>query len=193
MQLLIRQLLVVATVLTACGIETNQHHRMQNHRKHHQLQQCLPLAVLKLKYSVNRLNGNIFSVATVLTACGMRRRVRDCRGAKRWWSPHISSSWLRGRVNEKDRVNVLTVYGIETLLPSYTLFCLHHHCDSTYRLRYWNSRKRLYSSSSLQVATVLTACGIETFANVRLVVDNLWLVATVLTAYDIDTYICNNL
>ena len=102
----------VATVLTACGIETSPRKRFRRCR--------------------------YFLVATVLTTCGMRRRVRDRRGAKRWWSPHISSSWLRGRVNEKDRVNVLTVYGIETLLPSYTLFCLHHHCDSTYRLRYWN-------------------------------------------------------
>ena len=47
---------VVATVLTACGIETN----------------ALPSIVIFCT-----------SVATVLTACGMRRRVRGSRGAKR--------------------------------------------------------------------------------------------------------------
>ena len=42
------------------------------------------------------------------------------------------------------------------------------------------------------IATVLTACGIETINHG---IHHLLLpfVATVLTAYDIDTYICNNL
>ena len=39
----------------------------------------------------------IFLVATSPTACGMRRRVRDSRGAKRRWSPHISSTWTKWR------------------------------------------------------------------------------------------------
>ena len=51
-------------------------------------------------------------VATVPTACGMRRRVRGSRGAKRRWGPHISSPWLKGRENEKDGVTVPTACGM---------------------------------------------------------------------------------
>jgi len=55
------------------------------------------------------------AVATVLlTACGMRRRVRGSRGAKRRWGPHISSPWLKGRENKGDEVTVPTACGIET-------------------------------------------------------------------------------
>ena len=53
-------------------------------------------------------------VATALTACGMRRRVRDSRGVKRRWGPPISSPWPKGGENEKDGVNVPTACGIET-------------------------------------------------------------------------------
>ena len=56
----------VATVLTVHGIETF----FWKHRKH-----------------INR--------KLVATAYGMRRRVRDGRGAKRRWSPHISSTWAK--------------------------------------------------------------------------------------------------
>ena len=37
------------------------------------------------------------SVATAPTVYGMRRRVRDSRGAKRRWGPHISSTWTKRR------------------------------------------------------------------------------------------------
>ena len=36
-------------------------------------------------------------------------------------------------------------------------------CNSTYRLRYWNASRTSKVTSPLLVATVLTACGIETF------------------------------
>jgi len=78
----------VAKVPTGCGIET----------------------YLKLL----RIRSIYLSVVTVLTACGMRRRVRGSRGAKRRWGPHISSPWLKGRENKGDEVTALTVYGIET-------------------------------------------------------------------------------
>ena len=85
---------------------------------------------------------------------------------------------------------VLTVYGIETIIPitagaasnmlqqylpftvlkparyfiaslTYSLY----RCNSTYRLRYWNDRKRNRSDKkSSHVATVLTVYGIETDA-----------------------------
>jgi len=98
----------------------------------------------------------------------MRRRVRGSGGAKWWWGPHISSPWPKGGENENDRVNILTVYGIETsiiamlkmltqlqqylpftvlklthiILPPLTTLC----CNSTYRLRYWNvSTNTLFS------------------------------------------------
>ena len=36
-------------------------------------------------------------VATAPTVYGMRRRVRDSRGAKRRWGPHIASTWTKRR------------------------------------------------------------------------------------------------
>ena len=152
---------LVATVLTACGIETRTHY--ENSFQNYQLQQCLPLAVLKLSIATsiiawwmrcnsayrlrywNRIpltgseetltwgcnsayrlrywnspplyvltKNSSTSVATALTVCSMRRRVRGSRGAKRRWGPHISSPWLKGRENKGDEVTALTVYGIET-------------------------------------------------------------------------------
>ena len=59
----------VATVLTACGIET---HKFVSalHAAFIMLQQCLPLAVLKLAGSCPRHKPE-YDVATVLTACGI--------------------------------------------------------------------------------------------------------------------------
>ena len=56
----------VATVLTACGIETTTDDYETEIDK---LQQYLPLAVLKL--SISRIASYILFVATVLTACGI--------------------------------------------------------------------------------------------------------------------------
>ena len=100
------------------------------------LQQYLLFTVLKLLMLVF---GYLISykVATVLTVYGMRRRVRGSRGAKRRWGPHISSPRPKGRENKGDEVTVLTVYGIETLLPFLPpLYVLLLSCNSTYRLRY---------------------------------------------------------
>ena len=60
---------IVATVLTACGIETEYMHQNQTHS--HQLQQCLPLAVLKHSENTLNISLNDNNVATVLTACGI--------------------------------------------------------------------------------------------------------------------------
>ena len=57
----------VATVLTACGIETFGTTSTDNFKK---LQQCLPLAVLKLA-KFDKFAKKEDRVATVLTACGI--------------------------------------------------------------------------------------------------------------------------
>ena len=108
----------VATVLTACGIETIN---AQRHAAD-QLKCCN--SAYRLRYwnpHDPNLNAYYKSVATVLTACGMRRRVRGSRGAKRRWGPHISSPWPKGRENKGDEATVLTACGIETLDDRYLL------------------------------------------------------------------------
>ena len=59
----------VATVLTACGIET--FFSCEVGGTFSKLQQCLPLAVLKLLYQHLIAVNNSIIVATVLTACGI--------------------------------------------------------------------------------------------------------------------------
>ena len=59
----------VATVLTACGIETDDNSNRP--QKLLALQQCLPLAVLKLQASIELVWSGWDPVATVLTACGI--------------------------------------------------------------------------------------------------------------------------
>ena len=105
---------MVATVLTVYGIET--YGRMLRPEKfvllqqclpftvlkhtiilllrcqYTSLQQCLPFTVLKPVLLVGEIKSFLSGVATVLTVYGMRRRVRDSRGAKRRLSPHISST-----------------------------------------------------------------------------------------------------
>ena len=74
----------------------------------------LPLAVLKRESNFTFFVMIHSKVATVPTACGMRRRVRGSRGAKRRWGPHISSPWPKGRENKGDEVTAPTACGIET-------------------------------------------------------------------------------
>ena len=61
---------IVATVLTACGIETFKKILTSNDANS-KLQQCLPLAVLKQIEFWQDWEGIDFLVATVLTACGI--------------------------------------------------------------------------------------------------------------------------
>ena len=77
------------------------------------LQQYLPFTVLK-RSSISLFTWEWLLVATAPTVHGMRRRVRDSRGTKRRWGPHISSTWTQRRQNEGDQAIVLTVHGIET-------------------------------------------------------------------------------
>ena len=111
---------MVATVLTACGIETilNSHDVDTTDQL---LQQCLPLAVLK--------RPSIFLQGVVLpTRCNSAYRLR-------YWNKSgamISHSTSQSR------------------------------CNSAYRLRYWNAMFFFNNFILESVATVLTACGIET-------------------------------
>ena len=89
--------LAVATVLTACGIETNGY--LSRPYTTFTLQQYLPLAVLKLQI----LKHSCFKfccVATVLTACGIETVIESGR-----MIPRLTVA------------TVLTACGIETLLP----------------------------------------------------------------------------
>ena len=60
----------VATVLTACGIETRTYHHRLSNPLTRKLQQYLPLAVLKPSAIQNIFLTQLY-VATVLTACGI--------------------------------------------------------------------------------------------------------------------------
>ena len=61
-------------MLTACGIETSYAPEATNVAVGNSLQQCLPLAVLKLTCRLYMYSGSVPSVATVLTACGIETR-----------------------------------------------------------------------------------------------------------------------
>ena len=57
---------------------------------------------------------------------------------------------------------MLTVYGIETSSYAFLGIVVLRSCNSTYRLRYWNSATFLRPPNKPLVATVLTVYGIET-------------------------------
>ena len=145
------------TVLTACGIET------------------FPMHVVYFF-----LYPSLRQVVTALTACGMRRRVRGSRGAKRRWGSHISSPWLKGGENKGNEVIVLTARGMRRRVR-----------DSRGAKRRWGPH---ISSPWLKgrenkgdEVTVLTACGIETMPTAVFPVANEARVAIVLTACGIET------
>ena len=136
----------VATVLTACGIET-------------------------WKFFYRLFNFSICQVATVLTACGIetcdnhRSMFPSYLGCNstyrlRYWNYSV---WVCGiktplmRCNSTYRLRYWN-YSPPAKLLVPAAVC----CNSTYRLRYWNST--LISSKALfnSVATVLTVYGIET-------------------------------
>ena len=110
----------VATVLTACGIETYLYFWRYINYLLMVLQQCLPLAVLKLSLSKKHKGSN--------TGCNSAYRLR-------YWN-----------LMEYVQYSV-TILG----------------CNSAYRLRYWNGTLFTEGGHIMsKVATVLTACGIET-------------------------------
>ena len=160
----------VATVLTACGIETavigsndwrgyscNSTYRLRYWNEQGKriktavlcfnvlLQQYLPLAVLKqlfkhmLTYSFSSKLQQYLPLAVL---------------------KHRQKTWMLS-CHFVPVATVLTACGIETK----NIFMWRtkiQSCNSTYRLRYWNSKMAFATRRSLFVATVLTACGIET-------------------------------
>ena len=72
-------LIQVATVLTACGIETCKY-LWYVYCTLQALQQCLPLAVLKLQEILFVKSMNVI-VATVLTACGIETHPSGRQGS----------------------------------------------------------------------------------------------------------------
>ena len=113
--------MAVATVLTACGIET----------KFYQFPSWFG------------------KVATVLTACGIETQLRI--------SNAFGFSFLS--CNSTYRLR----YWNRAILVAPKAF-VSLRCNSTYRLRYWNMYQLLVGIRIEQhVATVLTACGIETW------------------------------
>ena len=132
-------------MLTACGIETIVQQGTMWTVFGGRLQQCLPLAVLKP--STNMIFLLSCRVATVLTACGIETVVTESNKIKKYGgcnSAYRLRYWNDRSISSLDIINTS--------------------CNSAYRLRYWNFHDvgcYTYSKCSL-VATVLTACGIET-------------------------------
>ena len=115
------------------------------------LQQCLPLAVLKLvNFGIKFLC--LFTVATVLTACGIETDHNE-----------VIFFEIYFELQQCLPLAVLKRYGLSVpvhLLPRPS-------CNSAYRLRYWNLNNLTNLWFLVSVATVLTACGIETKFNAK--------------------------
>ena len=153
-------------MLTACGIETI----LQYHDSH-----------------------GISTVATVLTACGIETILTrllvltmilpSCNSAYRlrYWNLINTQPWLLWiKLQQCLPLAVLKRYNLGRVWKSVIS------CNSAYRLRYWNNLDSIVNTGCLPVATVLTACGIETiYDTARL--RRFLLVATVLTACGIET------
>ena len=91
------------------------------------LQQYLPLAVLK-RESIPQYWNCSQNVATVLTACGIE--------TFSWWIPFLPS--IRHSCNSTYRLRYWNSIIIRRII-TYNFIC----CNSTYRLRYWNALKLL--------------------------------------------------
>ena len=161
-------LLRVATVPTACGIETLSQ-RSSWFPRICELQQYLPLAVLKQKYCL--------SDVLYRDSCNSTYRLR-------YWNPKRSYT----PSHDQFVATVPTACGIETMQLS-AIFSIALSCNSTYRLRYWNAAffipRDMYGF--IMVATVPTACGIETYHDFETGREGEYIVATVPTACGIET------
>ena len=161
---------MVATVLTVYGIETlplpfsipkqknccNSTYRLRywNQFVATTLLNPTPVATVLTVYGIETFQTEDYlliwnDVATVLTVYGIETR--------RYFRKYRHLQWYRV-------ATVLTVYGIETYLASSGSSKAFSSCNSTYRLRYWNTTSQCTpnTSSSWKVATVLTVYGIET-------------------------------
>ena len=139
---------------------------------HFELQQYLPLAVLKRTISAGLPLS--WKVATVLTACGIETLA-------------VIVTVTRPVFSSLQQYLPLAVLKLFYCFPEF--FIEFWSCNSTYRLRYWNTDTNCHNYHTLYlVATVLTACGIETPCNVYSTISAFsQSVATVLTACGIET------
>ena len=159
----------VATVLTACGIETIEIYR---HLIWKLLTGCN--SAYRLRYwnaNKSTVYPMFYTVATVLTACGIETlfsfATYDCRLVVATVLTACGIETINTFLIEAfvlDLVaTVLTACGIETLHPNVLQTRPHQtSCNSAYRLRYWNTPLLPEARINKPVATVLTACGIET-------------------------------
>ena len=133
----------VATVLTACGIETWRYWQFQ-------IAAMPPVATVLTACGIETVEYSIPSivyvcVATVLTACGIETIWPIDQSSP----PRLLQQCLPLAVLKR-KISVLK----KSRYPS---------CNSAYRLRYWNYHGVVLLSLDSVVATVLTACGIETW------------------------------
>ena len=114
----------VATVLTACGIETSCHGAKYGHTLSKMLQQCLPLAVLKLD---NRAE----FVVVLLHSCNSAYRLRYWNAIyinRDWWYVSSCNSAYRLRYwNETLPVEVVSFIKLQQCLPLAVLKQIHSH------------------------------------------------------------------
>ena len=131
-------------MLTACGIETLKQLVFWP-CCHRGLQQCLPLAVLKPEST--RLFHFLSAVATVLTACG----IETCRKAREVYYDYRLQQCLPLAVLKLLATKMAAI--LDKLQQCLPLAVLKPSLMS-----------KVTSPPRLAVATVLTACGIETDA-----------------------------
>ena len=157
----------VATVLTACGIETSTPF-WTSRCCSNQLQQYLPLAVLKRFCRQHRVLPHLISCNSTyrLRYWNLSRGLptaqfnQGCNSTYRLRYWNIISTFLVlgkacDRCNSTYRLRYWNTKSVPLTSPS-------PGCNSTYRLRYWNDLTLSIFGYLASVATVLTACGIET-------------------------------
>ena len=132
----------IAIVLTACGIETGGNG--DGLYVISELQQCLPLAVLK-RAQLRRACSTSFNIAIVLTACGIETGTKNI-------GSYVSKIAI-----------VLTACGIETNKTNKNSLTSFRTLQQCLPLAVLKRIKKAYGySTSDVIAIVLTACGIET-------------------------------
>ena len=157
-------------MLTACGIETrpivsvsdsidlscNSAYRLRywNCTRYSiisnyivKLQQCLPLAVLK-QHKISRY-------FVIFRCCNSAYRLR-------YWN-------RKARAFFTSSLRLQQCLPLAVLKPHFARLKLlgSLRCNSAYRLRYWNKAFSITAPTLFAVATVLTACGIETSRHVH--------------------------
>ena len=137
------------------------------------LQQCLPLAVLKHR-SLLSFTKTVPWLQQCLPLAVLKRSRRSicarddeksCNSAYRlrYWNNTLCRDTL-GDVH-KMLQQCLPLAVLKQCYKYHRSHFLMARCNSAYRLRYWNWVVPKVSSKNTFVATVLTACGIETIGN----------------------------